>query len=108
MSSDCFPWAMIASTRVPDSVMEVVVKAIYAENVNVHPNHHIDIAAWDQLEARNPKYNNRWRTHFLSLPRRDATMTGRDTPMSRRESAAAGRGKIDITTSKYSYHYNPQ
>ena len=44
---DCFPWATMASTRVPDSVMEIVIKAICAENFSVHLNHHRDIAPRD-------------------------------------------------------------
>lgn len=97
---DNFPWATIASTRVPDSVMEIVIKAICAENFSAHLNHHRDIAARDQLEARDPHYNNRRRPHFLGLP-------GWDTAMPGRETAAAGRGKIDITTSQESYHDYP-
>ncbi len=104
---DCFPWATIASTRVPNSVMEIVIKAICAENFSVHPNHHRDISARDQLEARDPHYNNRRRPHFLGLPGWDATVTGWDTAMPRRETAAVGRGKIDITTSQDSYHDYP-
>lgn len=65
---DNFPWATIASTRVPDSVMEIVIKAICAENFSAHLNHHRDIAARDQLEARDPHYNNRRRPHFLACP----------------------------------------
>ncbi|MCZ6549098.1 MAG: hypothetical protein O6837_13430, partial [Deltaproteobacteria bacterium] len=87
--------------------MEIVIKAICAENFSVHLNHHRDIAPWDQLEARDPHHNNRRRPHFLGLPGWDATMTGWDTAMPRRETAAAGRGKIDITTSQDSYHDYP-
>ncbi|MFQ5934119.1 MAG: hypothetical protein ACE5KI_05710 [Dehalococcoidia bacterium] len=87
--------------------MGIVINAIHAEDVGLHPNHHPHIRAWHEYKARNPHYINGRGPHFLCLTRWDATVTRWDATMPRWEAPSKGRRKVDITTTQAPYENCP-